>query len=118
MIQALIIDDEMDICFLLGKILRAKNIHATYVNTLSAAKLALQFNEPQIVFLDNHLPDGLGTDFLTQVKQQAPAAKVIMITAFDNFTDRKKAITNGADTFVPKPFTKERIYSELEKLMP
>jgi two-component system, OmpR family, response regulator len=117
MLQALIIDDEMDICFLLGKILRAKNIQATYVNSISAATTALQITDPQIVFLDNHLPDGLGTDFLAVVKQQAPAAKVIMITAFDNYTDRNKALTNGADTFVPKPFTKEHIFNELEKLM-
>jgi two-component system, OmpR family, response regulator len=116
MMQALIIDDETDICFLLAKILRSKNIQTSYVNSIAAARQALKIHHPQIIFLDNHLPDGRGVDFLEDVKKESPQSKVIMITAYDNFSDREKAISNGADMFIPKPFSKEIIYRELEKL--
>ncbi|MEN9570801.1 MAG: hypothetical protein RL172_2032 [Bacteroidota bacterium] len=115
--KALIIDDEIDICFLLGSILRSKNLQVSYVNSLSEAPGALAEHQPQIVFIDNHLPDGLGADFICQLKVSNPAAKVVMITAYDNYSDRAKAFNNGADTFIPKPFTKDMIYQTVDQLV-
>ena len=58
--KALIIDDEVDICYLLGGLLLNKNMHTDYANTIAEARLALEKNYPEIIFLDNHLPDGKG----------------------------------------------------------
>ena len=75
MIKALIIDDEADVCLLLSNILRNKNIIPTYVNSLAAAPTALKQVEPDIVFLDNHLPDGMGIDFIQHIKKNFSFAK-------------------------------------------
>lgn len=115
--KALIIDDEIDICYLLSSILRTKNFQVNYVNTLSAANAALEEQQPQIVFLDNHLPDGLGVDFIKLLKVNYPLTKVVMITAFDNYSDRTKAFNNGVDTFISKPFTKHIIYQTVDNMM-
>jgi two-component system, OmpR family, response regulator len=117
MARALIIDDEIDICFLLSSILRSKNLQVSFVNSLSEATTALEQNTPEIIFLDNHLPDGLGVDFIKILKQSNPLAKVVMITAFDNYSDRSKAFNNGVDTFISKPFTKDMIYQAVDKLV-
>jgi DNA-binding response OmpR family regulator len=115
--RALIIDDEVDICYLLSSILRSKNLQVNYVNTLSEATIALGSQSPQIIFLDNHLPDGLGVDFITQLKFTHPEAKIVMLTAFDNFSDRSKAFENGVDTFISKPFNKAVIYQTVDNLL-
>ncbi|UAY53349.1 response regulator [Ferruginibacter albus] len=114
--QALIIDDEIDICYLLSSILKNKSISAKYVNTLSEASEALQGNAPDFVFLDNHLPDGTGLNYISHIKKHSPDSKIIMITAYDNNVDRNKAAELGVDRFISKPFTIDTIYQTVEQL--
>jgi DNA-binding NtrC family response regulator len=112
---SLIVDDEPDICFLLMEILHKKNLHNFSVNNLADAMLFLQSYEPAVIFLDNKLSDGLGVDYIRLFKQQHPAATVIMITAHDNF--REKAIQEGADHFITKPFSKDAILKVIESFI-
>lgn len=115
--KALIVDDEIDICYLLSSILKQKNLCTAYVNTLFDAETILKNENPRIIFLDNHLPDGKGVEFIDYVKKNCPAAKVVMITAYDTYSDRQKAMQEGADYFIGKPFTKDMIYKTVEKLI-
>ncbi|RYY55298.1 MAG: response regulator [Chitinophagaceae bacterium] len=108
-IRALIIEDEVDICYLLKGILRYNNISADYVTSLADAAKALQTEAPPIVFLDNHLGDGLGVNYISTVKSKYPDTKVIMLTAHDTQADRDLAYSAGVDLFIGKPFTKDII---------
>lgn len=114
--KALIIDDEIDICFLLSGVLRNKNIQSVHVNTLRDARAALLTQAPEFIFLDNHLPDGMGVDFIAFLKKNYPSSKVIMITAYDTPADRSKALFEGADLFIAKPFSRDAIYKSVEVL--
>ena len=116
-LKALIIDDEIDICYLLSGILKQKNCHTNYVNNLADATIELKNNSPIIVFLDNHLPDGLGINYVDYIKQNYPTIKVVMITAYDTTADRQEALKKGVDIFIGKPFTKEEITSALQILI-
>lgn len=111
--EVLIVDDEVDICFLLSGMLKKKNLNSAYVTSLLAAGIAIERINPSILFIDNRLPDGLGVDFIPQVKKYHPNTKVIMITAHDNVADREKAFLNGVDYFIGKPFTGDTIYKTL-----
>ncbi len=115
-IKALIIDDEIDVCYLLSGLLQQKNVEAGFVNTLSEAERRLQNEQPRLIFLDNHLPDGLGLDYIPAIKTKYPQAKVVMITAHDTNHDREKAYKLGADFFIGKPFTRHAIYQALEQV--
>lgn len=117
LIRTLIVDDEMDICHLLTTILKRKNMEASFVNSLKEARFALEEAHPDILFLDNYLPDGLGIDFIHYVREQYPKTKVIVITAHDNMRERERAIAEGAVEFIGKPFTVEMINSTLEKII-
>lgn len=114
--KVLIVDDEIDICFLLDDMLRKKSLQSTYVNTLSDAKAILRKENPSIIFLDNHLPDGMGVEFIKSIKQYDPAIKVAIITAVDSSSERTMAYKYGADYFIAKPFSREIIYNVVEKL--
>lgn len=115
--KILIIDDEVDICYLLSSILRSKNLEVNYVNSLKEATISLLSQHPKIIFLDNHLPDGLGINYIKQLKENNPGTKVVMITAFDNHSEKSIAFNNGADTFICKPFTRELIYQTVDDLL-
>ena len=115
-LKALIIDDETDICYLLSRLLKQKNLDTAFVNTLSEADKALKRDHPGIIFLDNHLPDGLGINYIPYIKLNYPEAKVVMITAHDSADDREKALKNGADFFIGKPFTSDIIYRAVDEV--
>ena len=117
LLKVLIIDDEADICYLLSTLLKQKNLEAEYVNTLTDAAVALKKMIPEIVFLDNHLPDGLGMNFIEYIKNHYPKIKIVMITAHDTVADRQKALNEGVDYFISKPFTRDMIYKTVEQLL-
>jgi two-component system, OmpR family, response regulator len=115
--SALIIDDEYDICFLLSRILRNSNLAVRFVNSLDEGKEMLATIIPDILFLDNHLSDGFGIDFISYVKEKYPAIKVIMVTAHDTSEDRQMALQKGADVFISKPFSAAQIKDAIAKIM-
>ena len=116
-LDALIIDDEADICYLLGNVLRKRDIESKFVNSLREAANILELNDPEIIFLDNHLPDGLGVNFIGFIKRYHPNTKIVMITAHDTIVDKQKAINEGVDFFIGKPFTKETVNYIMENLI-
>lgn len=116
MLTALIIDDENDICFLLSNILRNNKISVDYVNTLGDGKAYLETHEPAVLFLDNHLPDGVGVEFIDYVKQQHASTKIVIVTAHDSPEDRSRALQEGANLFISKPFSPAEILHALDEL--
>lgn len=114
--KVLIVDDELDICYLLSGMLKQRNFLTGFVNTLSDAVIALQNDPPAILFLDNHLPDGFGLDFIPYIKKNYPEVKVIMITAHDGAVERRQAYEGGVDLFVAKPLNRKMINDAIDKL--
>jgi two-component system, OmpR family, response regulator len=112
----LIIDDEVDICYLLKGIMRLRSIEADYVTSLAEAEVQLQKTNPSVIFLDNHLSDGMGVDHIRRFKKEYPSTSIVMITAHDTSVDREKAYKEGADFFIGKPFGREIIFKTLEKM--
>ena len=115
--RVLIVDDEADICNLLSWILRQRNLLPFAVNTLSDAQTALKKEEPAILFLDNYLPDGFGVEFLSFIKKNHPAVKIIMITAHDSYSEKQHALKKGADFFISQPFTRALINETIDSLI-
>lgn len=114
--KALIIDDETDICYLLSGILKQKNIQSVFAGSLGEIdRILLSPDNFGFIFLDNHLPDGLGISYIQRLKKRFPETKVIMITAHDGIADKIKAEQNGADYFIGKPFSREIILRAVDK---
>ena len=114
--RVLIVDDEVDTCYLLLSILKSKQISTQCINSLYEVEEVVKKSEPNIVFLDNHLQDGNGIDFIDTLKKYAPESKIVIITAQDNAENRNKATKNGADFFISKPFKKDNIYQVIDLL--
>ena len=107
--KILIVDDEGDICFLLKNALKGTIYNIDHVNTLSQADVFLKEEQPSLLFLDNRLPDGWGINSIKNIKSSYPDMKIIIITADTSSSDKRRALENGADLFIPKPFTKQQI---------
>lgn len=101
----LIIDDEPDICRLLQLSLVRHGYNVKYVHALGEGMKSIQRQQPDILFLDIHLPDGSGLDALPTIKQKCPTLPVITISAYDNGMEKQKALGAGAAFFLAKPFS-------------
>lgn len=115
--KALIVDDELDICFLLSGIFRNKNVPAQVANSLAEAQVLMEKEKPSILFLDNRLPDGFGFQFLDYVKEHYPETKIVMITANDAPSDKNLAFKKGADYFIGKPFSINILRKTIDDLL-
>jgi two-component system, OmpR family, response regulator len=114
--KVLIIEDEGDMCLLMNIILAGRKMQLDHVKSLADAQSYLEDAQPQVVLLDNKLPDGFGVDFIPQIKKQNPLAKIIMISGFDA-SAADIALENGADVFLTKPFTKEQLQDSVSKCL-
>jgi len=114
--KVFIVEDEGDMCLLLNIMLQEKAIELDHVKSIAAAQEYLKKEQPSIVILDNKLPDGLGVDFVSYIKQNYPSVKIVMISGYASAA-KDIALENGADLFLEKPFTKEQLYSSIKKLL-
>ena len=114
--KVLIIEDEGDMCLLLNILLNGTELDLDHVKSLSAAGEYLEKEKPEVIILDNKLPDGFGVDYISILKKQYPDIKIIMISGFDG-SAKDVALENGADTFLEKPFTKDQLYSSIKNLL-
>jgi two-component system, OmpR family, response regulator len=115
--KVLIIEDEGDICLLLNILLAGKDIELDHVKSLSEAKQYLSESQPDLVMLDNRLPDGLGIDFIPYIHENYPSIKILMISGYHSAEIKDLAIENGADQFLEKPFSKEQVFNAVQELL-
>jgi DNA-binding response OmpR family regulator len=114
--KVLIIDDEPDICFLLGSMLKKKNIETSFANTLSEGFAKLKDLQPELLFLDLNLTDGSGLEAIPKIKNEFPNIKIIIISAYDGSKERITAEEAGAEYFIGKPFDREKVFGALKKV--
>jgi DNA-binding response OmpR family regulator len=112
----LIIDDEKDICFLLGQVLSGKNYSVDMAHTLHDGLKKLEGRTYCILFLDIRLPDGSGLEALSQIRIQNPLMKIIMMSAYDGTHERKQAAEAGANLFLGKPLKHSLILDALQTI--
>jgi DNA-binding response OmpR family regulator len=114
--KILIIEDEGEMCLVLNLLLNRDDTSLDHVKNLFAAGEYLKNEQPNIVILDNKLPDGYGVDFITYLKKNYPSVRIIMISGFDTSV-RDVALYNGADFFLEKPFTKTQLCQSIDSLL-
>ncbi|MDF7816186.1 response regulator [Runella sp. MFBS21] len=110
--KAVIIDDEIDTCLLLGLALQRFGIMSLRAHTLAEGLAKAAEEQPSLIFLDNNLPDGIGVEQIEKFREKAPTSKLVMITAMSGL--RERALQSGADGFVEKPLDLSKIEQILE----
>ena len=84
-------------------------------NGEEAIDLALELS-PDIITLDNILPDMIGTDILKVYHEEELPSKVVMISAVGQESVIKEGLSLGAKEYIVKPFTSEKLIEVLAKL--
>lgn len=77
--------------------------------------LALEL-QPEVITLDNMLPDMSGLDVLQALKEAKTTSVIIMISAVGKPSAIQEAMENGATEYIVKPFTHEDLTNLLKRL--
>lgn len=113
---AMIIDDDVDLGQLMTAMLEKRKIHTMAIHSLDEAAKYLTYLKPTVIFLDNSFPEGLGVNFIQEIKSADAEIKVIMMTADSDEWLEEKAKENGAVRFLKKPLSLDVINSVLDEL--
>lgn len=80
--KILIIDDETDLCLLLKDYFIRKHYNVFLSHTLKDGAQILSDVQPDILFLDNNLPDGVGWNTAPDIATSYPGTYIVLISAF------------------------------------
>lgn len=85
-------------------------------NGESAIDMAIEL-QPDLITLDNILPDMLGLDILNVLKEEEIDSKIIMISAVGQESVVEEGLKRGADQYIVKPFTAEQLVEAVKKAL-
>lgn len=74
----------------------------------------LSENEVDLLLLDIYLPDELGTDLLSKIREIYPTIDIIMVTAATERTMLEKAVRYGVSNYLLKPVTMKKFVETIE----
>lgn len=97
----LLVDDDATNRLLLSTLLDEDGFHTDLASSFkeASAKIAATSGHYDVVLLDQHLGDGLGTDLIPSIRGRHKQAKIILISGS---IEKGKATTVGADGVATK----------------
>ncbi len=117
-VKLMIVDDSAIIRQAIHKHL--KDFDIDVVGTAEDGKVALEVFEktnPDVVTLDITMPEIDGLTVLQEMLKINQNVKIMVVTALSDKSTGLKAIKLGAKSFLPKPFTPEKLRSSFERLL-
>ncbi len=107
----LIVDDERDICQLVGDILEDEGYSCRYAYNGGDALQEVKNRRPHLILLDIWLGDNKidGLEILAQVVKDHIDLPVLMMSGHGNIETAVSAIKSGAYDFIEKPFKAEKL---------
>lgn len=114
----LIVDDDENMNFALYETLKRKNYSVERAFSFLEAKEKLNFYNYPMVITDVRMPDGSGMELVVEIKNKNPETKIIVITAYGKIEDAVLALKNGAEDYILKPFSADKILKLTENLFP
>ena len=85
--KILIIDDEVDYGAIMKRYFDDKNYEVSLAHTLREGLDLLQQIQPDILFLDNNLPDGQGWKCVDEIVEKNPQIRIYLVSAYRQKAD-------------------------------
>jgi two-component system response regulator AtoC len=115
--KILIIDDEKLIRWALEQHLVKQGYQVATAESAEKGLVLLTEDAPDLLLLDNCLPDMTGIQLLEKLHAREQRFKVIMITAYDMEETAVKTMDLGAYEYISKPFNLEELTALIKKTL-
>lgn len=114
--KILIVEDEISISDLIKIELEYRGYKVEAVNDGNLAADMIEKNSYDLILLDVMIPNIDGYELLSYIKQ-TKNTPTIFLTAKSQTIDKIKALRNGADDYITKPFETEELIARIEVVL-
>src|SRR5580698_5722660 len=115
--RILIIDDDMDMCNLLGRFLQKKGYETDASHSGNKGIAKFKESKFDVVLCDFRLGDKEGREVLKEIKQVDPYAIVIIITGYSDIKTAVDVIKAGAFDYITKPLIPEEVLNVIGRAL-
>jgi two-component system, NtrC family, response regulator HydG len=115
--RILIIDDDMDMCNLLGRFLQKKGFETDASHSGNKGIAKFKESKFDVVLCDFRLGDKEGREVLREIKQFDPHAVVIIITGYSDIKTAVDVIKSGAFDYITKPLIPEEVVNVIGRAL-
>ncbi len=112
--RILIVDDDKIFCRFLAEVLESHGYSIDWTTRALEGYKMSQRAHYDLLVLDVRMPFLLGTELAQGLRQQSPASKIILISAFADEALQKTAESLGVP-LLSKPFTADRLLGLIAK---
>ena len=106
--RLMVVDNEMDVCNFVKSFFEMRGFSVATASNGDEAMAKLETEKPDLILLDMMMRrEKEGLEYLPQIKQKLPSAKVIMVTGVDDEELIEAAKKMGAEDYITKPLVLE-----------
>ncbi|HYY68586.1 MAG TPA: response regulator transcription factor [Terriglobales bacterium] len=116
MTKILIVDDDVELCELVGEYLSREGFEVEAVHNGDKGLERALSGEHALVVLDLMLPGMTGLDVLRRLRGES-RAPVLILTARGEDVDRIVGLEIGADDYLPKPFNPRELVARIRAIL-
>jgi CheY-like chemotaxis protein len=116
--QILVVDDNVDNARIISDYLESRGHRVTVAYGGEEALEAFEQIHPRLVLLDVMMPGRDGWQVCREMKAHPTLGKdvrVVMVTALDDWTNKRQALQTGADDYVEKPFELSKLGAAVDR---
>jgi DNA-binding NtrC family response regulator len=113
--KIIVLEDDLVVRKSLEQQLRYRRYDVASTSTIAGAQELLAKDHFDLMIVDVRLPDGEGTDLLKQLQSRPSKPLIVMISGFGTVDLAVECMSNGAFTFLTKPFSPEQLAVTLKK---
>lgn len=114
--RIMVIDDEESLVKILSKFLQQSGHDVFSAHTGADGLEQSATLKPDLILLDLHLPDMLGTEILAKLNGRSDRASVVVITGEGSVDTAVSAMKMGAEDYLEKPVALEKLKVVLAKI--
>jgi DNA-binding NtrC family response regulator len=113
--KIIVLEDDLVVRRSLEQQLRYKRYDVASATTIAEAQELLTKDNFDLMIVDVRLPDGNGIDLLKQLQARPAKPLIVMVSGFGTVDLAVECMSNGAFTFLTKPFSPEQLAVTLKK---
>lgn len=115
--SVLVVDDEVGMTAYLKRFLKRKGYNVDIAENAKAARAAMERLYPDVVLMDLRLPDADGSELMSELRQDYPDARFIVVTAYGSIKSAVESTRRGAVDYLTKPFEPEELLVAIQNAM-
>ncbi len=113
----LVVDDSIDALEMLERNLKSERYRVFTAQSVVEAIKILDVTPIDLVITDIKMPVNSGFELIEHIKENFKEIEIIVITGFPSIEGAIKAVKNGAEEYLPKPFTDKELFSVVQRAL-